>query len=208
MLADTYNSEGKEMNKTQLPKEIFGREVNIDLIRQVVYGLLSNERQNIAHTKDRSEVSGGGRKPWRQKGTGRARHGSIRSPLWKGGGVTFGPRNSRNYKKDIPAKMRKAALCAVLSGKLRDNELIIVDKLELKEQKTKEAQKILKNILDAASQKGSVLIILPQGQRKLKIAFHNIKKCKALEAKDINATDIVKYKNIIMLKDSIKDIKA
>ncbi len=207
MLADTYNSEGKEAGKTQMPKEIFGKEVNMDLIRQVVFGILSNKRQNIAHTKDRSEVSGGGRKPWKQKGTGRARHGSIRSPLWRHGGVTFGPRNDKNYKKVLSVKVKKAALFSALSGKLKDNEILVLDKIEIKDGKTKEASKIINNVLEGAKKKGSTLIVMPSNDKNLKLAFRNIKKTDVVQTKDLNVTDVVKYANLIFLKDSIKELE-
>jgi len=207
MLADTYNSDGKETAKTQMPKEIFGRDVNVDLIRQVVYGILSNKRQNIAHTKDRSEVSGGGRKPWRQKGTGRARHGSNRSPLWRHGGVTFGPRNDKNYKKNLSIKTKKAALFAALSGKLKDNEVIVLDKLEVKDGKTKEASKAINTILKAAKKTGSSLIVMPSNDKSIKLAFRNIKKTDVIAAKDLNAADVVKYTNLIFLKESVKELE-
>ncbi len=207
MLADTYNSEGKEATKTQLPKEIFDREVNMDLIRQVVFGILSNKRQNIAHTKDRSEVSGGGKKPWQQKGTGRARHGSIRSPLWRHGGITFGPRNDKNYKKLLSPKTKKAALFAALSGKLKDNEILIVDKIELKESKTKEAAKAINTILKAADKKGSTLIVISENDKKLKLAIRSIKNISVIQAKDLNASDVVSFTNLMFLKDSIKELE-
>jgi large subunit ribosomal protein L4 len=207
MLVDTYNSEGKETSKTQLPKEIFDKEVNIDLIRQVVFGILSNKRQNIAHTKDRSEVSGGGRKPWRQKGTGRARHGSIRSPLWRHGGVTFGPRNDKNYKKLLTPKTKKAALFAALSGKVKDNEVLIIEKLDLKEAKTKEASKTINTILKGANKTGGALIVISENDKKLKLAIRNIKNISVIQAKDINAADVVGCKNLIFIKDSIKELE-
>ena len=127
MKVPLYNIEGKEEGTALLPKEIFEVKMNADLVHQVVVSQMSNRRQITAHTKDRSEVRGGGRKPWRQKGTGRARAGSSRSPLWKGGGVTFGPRKDRNFKKEIPAKIRKKALFMVLSEKAKENTVIILD---------------------------------------------------------------------------------
>jgi large subunit ribosomal protein L4 len=207
MLADTYNSEGKETTKTQLPKEIFGKEVNIDLIRQVVFGILSNKRQHIAHTKDRSEVSGGGKKPWMQKGTGRARHGSNRSPLWRHGGVTFGPRKDKNYKKILTPKTKKAALFAALSGKLKDNEILIIDKIDLKESKTKEAAKAINTILKGANKKGSTLIVISENDKKLKLAIRNIKNISVIQAKDLNASEVVSFTNLMFLKDSIKELE-
>ena len=129
MKVSVYNQEGKEVGKVLLPKEIFEVKVNPDLVHQVVVCQMANRRQPIAHTKDRGEVRGGGRKPWSQKGTGRARHGSIRSPLWIGGGVTFGPRKEKIFKKKIPKKMRRKALFMVLSGKAKENLLLVLDKL-------------------------------------------------------------------------------
>src|SRR5436853_6808436 len=122
-----YNIEGKETGKITLPENIFGLPWNADLVHLVVVGMHANARTNVAHTKDRGEVRGGGKKPWRQKGTGRARHGSIRSPIWRGGGVTHGPRNEKNYARAIPKKIRAKALFMALSRKLKDGEIIFVD---------------------------------------------------------------------------------
>ncbi len=124
MNISVYNQEGKEVGSTVLPKEIFGLEVSPDLVHQVVLSQTSNRRVAVAHTKDRSDVRGGGRKPWRQKGTGRARHGSRRSPIWKGGVVTFGPNKQRNFKKKINKEMRKKALLMGLSAKGQRNLFI------------------------------------------------------------------------------------
>src|SRR3989338_5905457 len=122
-----YNQEGKEEGTTVLPKEIFDVKMNADLVHQVFISHTANQRQNSAHTKNRGEVRGGGRKPWRQKGTGRARHGSIRSPIWKGGGVSGGPRNEKNWEKEIPKKMRRSALFMVLSEKAKNNLVLVLD---------------------------------------------------------------------------------
>src|SRR3989344_1341683 len=146
MKVDVYNEKGEVTGSTVLPKEIFQVPMNADLVHQVFISHTANQRQNSAHTKNRSEVRGGGRKPWRQKGTGRARHGSIRSPLWKGGGVTFGPRNEKNWQKDIPKKMKKKALFMVLSEKVKNNLLVILDALEIQSQKTKEMAKIINKL--------------------------------------------------------------
>ena len=146
MLVKTYDQTGKELSQTRLPAEVFGIEINHDLVHQVVVSQMANRRQIIAHTKDRGEVSGGGRKPWRQKGTGRARHGSIRSPLWRHGGVTFGPTKERVFKKKINTKMKRGALLMVLSEKAKNNFLILLDKLELENAKTKLMAKILEKL--------------------------------------------------------------
>jgi len=143
MKVSVYDQQGKEIGTTLLPKEIFDVKLNPDLVHQVATSQMANRRQVIAHTKDRGEVRGGGKKPWRQKGTGRARHGSIRSPLWKGGGVTFGPTKERNFKKIIPKKMKRKALFMVLSAKAKENLLIILDTLKLPLPKTKVISQIL-----------------------------------------------------------------
>ena len=126
MKINLYNQKGEKVGKTDLPDEIFNVEINSDLLHQVIVSQMANKRQSSAHTKDRGDVSGGGKKPWRQKGTGRARHGSRRSPIWVGGGVTFGPKSEKNYKKTIPQKMKRKALFMALSSKVNDDELILL----------------------------------------------------------------------------------
>ena len=150
MNAKVFSKEGKETGSVTLPEAVFGVAWNPDLVHEVVVGMASNARTNSAHTKDRSEVRGGGRKPWKQKGTGRARHGSRRSPIWTGGGVTFGPRNERNYLLKINKKVRTKALASVLSKKLVDQEVIFVDSLSMDEPKTKEAKAIVAAIAKGA----------------------------------------------------------
>ncbi len=137
MKVTIYNQNKEKTEEIELPKEIFDVQMNADLVHQVVVSQMANRRKVIAHTKDRGDVRGGGKKPWRQKGTGRARHGSRRSPIWKGGGVTFGPTNERVYKKEIPKKMQRKALMMVLSAKIKSNSFLILDKINLKESKTK-----------------------------------------------------------------------
>lgn len=207
MKVTVYNQEGKESGEMQLPEEIFGFKKNPDLIHQVFTSMISNRRRSIAHTKDRGEVSGGGKKPWRQKGTGRARHGSIRSPLWRGGGVTFGPRKERNFKKIVPKKIKRMALLSALSAKANDGEIIILEKLELKEPKTKLLNQIIENIYTKTKKKGSNLIILPQKNKNIELASKNIKNTKTIEARNLNIIDILSFKNIIALKETIKVLK-
>lgn len=138
MKTKVYDHKGQEARTIDLPENIFGLNWNADLVHQVVVGMQSNARANTAHTKDRSEVRGGGRKPWRQKGTGQARHGSKRSPIWVGGGITFGPRTERNYDKKINTKMRRKALLVALSQKLRDGQILFIDGFDNATGKTKD----------------------------------------------------------------------
>lgn len=198
-----YNQEGKEVGSVLLPKEIFEVKVNPDLVHQVVISQMANRRKVIAHSKGRAEVRGGGRKPWRQKGTGRARAGSRRSPLWKGGGVTFGPTKERVFKKKINKKMKRKALLMALSAKAKNNLLLILDKLSLTEVKTKLMAKILKKL----PIKGSSLIILPELDKNIIRAAGNLAEVETIEAKNLNALDSLSFKYLIMPKESIKMIK-
>jgi len=204
MKIPVYNQEGKEIGNTLLPKEIFEVKLSPDLLHQVVVSQMANRRQKSAHAKDRSEVRGGGRKPWRQKGTGRARHGSIRSPLWRGGGVTFGPRKERVFKKEIPKKMRRKALFMVLSEKAKNNFLIVLDDLKIEKIKTKEVSGFLKKLPCGA---GSRLVALPEYDKKIVLAARNIPKTATIEARNLNALDLLNYKYLLMSKETIKKIK-
>lgn len=199
-----YNQEGKEIGQTLLPKEIFDVEMNLDLIHQVVVSQMANRRQVIAHTKDRAEVRGGGRKPWRQKGTGRARHGSIRSPLWRGGGVTFGPTKERIFKKKIPKKIQRLALFMALSAKVKNNLLILLDKLKIEKVKTKLIAEILKKLPCKGE---NSLITLPGMDKNLILATRNFPDAKTIQAKDLNVLDLLSFKYLIMPKESVKVIK-
>ena len=204
MKISVYNQEGKEVGQTLLPKEIFGLKSNFDLIWQVAISQMANRRKIIAHTKDRSEVSGGGRKPWRQKGTGRARHGSIRSPLWAGEGVTFGPRKERFFKKKINKKMKRKSLFMVLSAKAKENLLLIVDSLAIEKPKTK----IIVNILEKLPvKKSSCLIALPKKEDKIIRAGKNVPKVEVKEARNLNVLDLLSFKYLIIPKEAIKVIK-
>ena len=146
MDATVYSVSGKKSGTVSLPKDIFDIRWNADLVKQVSDSLNSSKRKPVAHTKNRGEVRGGGKKPWQQKGTGRARHGSIRSPLWVGGGVTGGPRNEKNFFRKVSNKMRTKALYTILSQKFRDGEVLFVDSVALSQPKTKEAVKTLQNL--------------------------------------------------------------
>ncbi len=203
MKVPVLNQKGEKVKEIVLPEEIFNVEINQDLVHQVVLSQRANQRQGSAHTKDRSEVRGGGRKPWRQKGTGRARHGSIRSPLWKGGGVTFGPRNEKSYKKRIPQEMKRKALFMVLSGKLKDNEIFFVDDLKTETFKTKDFQEIIKNLKLTKNN----LFVLPQVERRIILGLRNIPGTKTVLASNINVLELLSYNSLIILEDSIKKIK-
>lgn len=209
MKVDIYNQNGEVAGSVNLPKEIFEVKFNADLVHQVAVSLMANRRQISAHTKTRGEVRGGGKKPWRQKGTGRARHGSIRSPLWKGGGITFGPRNDKVYSKDIPKKMRKKALFMALSAKAKNNQLVILDKLEPFDvahgkPKTKVMAKIFSTL---PCKEQSTLIALPDYDKKVFLSARNIKKTAIQEARNLNVLDLLNSKYLLLTKESIKTIK-
>ncbi len=203
MKVAVYNQEGKETGTTFLPKDVFEVEVNSDLIHQIVVSQAANRRRTIAQAKGRGDVRGGGRKPWRQKGTGRARHGSRRSPLWRGGGVTFGPTKDRVFKKKINKKMKRKALLMILSAKVKNNLILILDKLQLETPKTK----LMAEILRKLPVKNSSLIVLPKKEKEIIKAVRNIPKIRVTEAKNLNALDLLSFKYLVMSKESIKVIK-
>lgn len=204
MLVTTYNQQGKELEEqTRLPKDVFDVEVNNDLLHQVIVSQRQNRRQLSADVKGRAEVSGGGSKPWRQKGTGRARHGSIRSPLWEGGGVTFGPDANKNLKKEIPSKMQRKALFMALSSKVEDDELVLVDDFKMEEIKTQKAKEVLGNLeID-----DTCLVALDEFDEKVVKSLRNLPKVEVMEARNLNALDLLKYKYLILNKKAVKVIK-
>lgn len=204
MKADTYDQQGKKVLQVLLPKEIFEVKMNKDLVHQVAVSQMANRRQIIAHTKSRAEVSGGGRKPWRQKGTGRARHGSTRSPIWRGGGITFGPTSKKNFKKKINKKMKRKALFMVLSSKAKEKTLILMDDLKAEKGKTK----LIAGMLKKLPCKGKrVLIVIPGLDKNIVLASRNIPRVGVMQAKDLNALDLLNSKYLIMPKTAIKVIK-
>ncbi|MDD5569047.1 MAG: 50S ribosomal protein L4 [Candidatus Pacebacteria bacterium] len=194
-------AEGRKLPEG-LPAEIFGIEMNTNLVHQIATSQMANRRKNVAHTKDRSEVSGGGIKPWRQKGTGRARHGSIRSPLWIGGGATFGPRAETVFKKTIPQKMKRKALFMVLSEKAKQGLVIVASSLKISQPKTKEAVELLKK--NSISE--SFLMVLPNMDKNIILAMRNIPKSAVIQAKDLNCLDALSYKYLIIDKEGISQI--
>lgn len=207
-----YSHEGKEVGSLALPESVFGTAWNADLVHEVVVGMQANARVSTAHTKDRSEVSGGGKKPWKQKGTGRARHGSSRSPIWSGGGVAHGPRNTKDYSVKLNRKVKAKALACVLSKKAEAAEVILVDSLPFTEPKTATAKTILKALAAGAGQemlakkrKNAALLLLPNRQSEVEKSFRNFGNIEVAQAKDVNPVELLTYKYVVVVepKDTI-----
>ncbi len=205
METTVFTQAGKESGKVTLPETVFGVAWNPDLVHEVVVSMTSNARTSTAHTKDRSEVRGGGRKPWRQKGTGRARHGSRRSPIWTGGGVTFGPRNEKDYSKKINKKVRAKALASTLSKKHADGEVLFLDALNFDGPKTAEAKVAIKAIATgskrddmATKRKNAALIVLSERNEAVEKSFQNFGNVLVAQVKDINPVDLLTYKYVVV----------
>lgn len=202
-----YNQKAEQTRTVELADSVFGLPANRDLVYQVVTSQMANKRQVIAHTKGRSEVSGGGKKPWQQKGTGRARHGSIRSPIWKGGGVTHGPTKERNFKKDINKKMVQKALKVVLSAKARAGQLIIIDALEAPHGKTKGMAATMDNFKTVLGKLNSVLLVMPRGSDKLYKASRNLPYLDTIEAENLNPLSVLSSTYIMLPKPALESIE-
>lgn len=207
MNAKIYSHEGKEVGDIALPANVFGVEWNADLVHEVVIGMQANARTSSAHTKDRSEVRGGGKKPWKQKGTGRARHGSSRSPIWAGGGVAHGPRNDKDYSVKINKKVRAKALAVVISKKNTDGELIFVDSLALTEPKTAQGKEIIKALAKgtgltslATKRKNAAVVVLSGRDVAIEKSFRNFGNIEVMQAKDVNPVDLLTYKYVVMVE--------
>lgn len=204
MFVATYNQNGQEIKKTELPSEIFGVKINSALLSQVAVAQRANARKVIAHTKGRGEVRGGGRKPWKQKGTGRARHGSIRSPIWKGGGVALGPTNERNFKQKINKKMNRKAVLVALSGKAKEEELILIDAIALQSAKTKEMAAIVERVVPGVA---SALLVLEKRDEAIERSGRNIPRFKIDDIASLNVLDILSYKYIIITEATLTALK-
>lgn len=198
-----YNQTGQQVKTVNLPTEIFAVQVKQSVVKEVADLLRANQRQVLAHTKGRSEVHGGGRKPWRQKGTGRARHGSIRSPLWRGGGVTFGPTKKRNFSKKINDKVKRKALKMVLSNKVATDHFIILDKLILESGKTSELAKIVKNV---AGEKKKIVLALSTKSEKISRAANNLSYVSTLPATSLNVLELLKYPYLVVTEKAVEKI--
>ncbi len=198
MEASIYNTQGKKSGTLALPESVFGVRWNDALMHQVVTGMQANARKSVAHVKTRGEVRGGGRKPWAQKGTGRARHGSIRSPIWKGGGVTHGPRAEKDYSQSIPKKMRSKALFMALSRKLKDDEVLFVDSFGLNEPKTAAAQKALTTLSKVSGfeklltkGRNAALIALADPTVNTQKSFRNIGNVSCVAMRNLNPVAVL-----------------
>jgi large subunit ribosomal protein L4 len=202
MEATLYNIKGEKKGTVQVPESIFGVPYNADLLHSVVTAMQANARTPIAHTKDRGEVRGGGKKPWKQKGTGRARHGSSRSPIWKGGGVTHGPRNEKSYAVKINRQARQKALLVALSRKWKDGEVIFLDTLEMAAPKTAEAKKVMDALTKAGFtfKKGgrAALIALPARHSATVKSFANMGHVAVEEVRTLNPVNVLSSKYLII----------
>lgn len=198
-----YNIKGEVIGKETLPDVLFGVKPKLELIQFVVRAHRANKREPWAHTKNRGDVSGGGKKPWKQKGTGRARQGSIRSPQWKGGGVAFGPRKERNYEIKINQKVKEKALRMVLTDKAESKKIVLLDSFEIQNPKTKDVQKMLK-----VFKLKSVLMSLGKNNEGLIRAFKNIPKVGVLSADSLNVYDLLKYEYFVLDQEALKKIKS
>lgn len=215
MESKVYNTDGKEIGAVRLPEEVFGVPWSADLVHQVVTSLQLSKRRSTAHTKGRGEVRGGGRKPWRQKGTGRARHGSIRSPLWVGGGVTHGPTKEKIFSRRVNKKMKAKALGAILSRKLRDHEILFLERLSFKAPKTKQALETLKKLGKipgfeglANKRRNCAYIALPERNSAVERSFRNMGNLKVSETRNMSSLDLLTYRYLLIVspEESISEL--
>lgn len=205
MEANIYSIDGKKAGSVKLPESVFGLRMNADLVKQVADSILSSRRKNVAHTKTRGEVRGGGKKPWQQKGTGRARHGSTRSPIWRHGGITHGPRADKNYERIVPKNMRIKALHTILAEKNREGEILFVDSLTLKEAKTRLAVEALSSLSEVkgfegmfGKRKNAAAIALAEKNKSTENAFKNLGNVEVVEARNLDPITLLQYKYLIV----------
>ena len=199
---DVYDINGKKVSDVELNEKVFGIEPNETIVHEVLLNYLANQRQGTQSTKTRAEVRGGGRKPWRQKGTGRARQGSIRAPQWIKGGIALGPK-PRSYRYSVNKKERQLAIRSVLSSKVLENQLKVVDKLELSEIKTKSMVKAFADL----KLEGKTLVVLPEKNLNVEASTRNIQNAKTIVANNINVYDLLKYTNLVLTLDTVKKLE-
>lgn len=210
LTVDVYNPQGEVVRKREISPDIFGVQVKPALIHEVVVAMRAAARKVVAHTKTRGEVRGGGKKPWRQKGTGRARHGSIRSPLWKGGGVVFGPRADRNYEKKVNKKVRQKALCMVFSDRVQHGRAVFVDAWNPKEPKTKDAASLLSKLPCSQGKKGAlptIGFITPIRATAMAKSLRNLAGVSVIGANSLNIVELVKPKWLVVPVGSLDHIE-
>lgn len=200
MKISVYNLEGKKVKDIELSKDVFGVESNNKLLHQVYVARQANKRSVIAHTKDRSEITGSNKKPWKQKGTGRARTGSVKNPIWRGGGTIFGPTNERNFSKKVNRKSNKKAIAIALTEKASSKNIVVVENFDMKEKKTKEIAKGLNNL----KLKGKTLINLGEKEKDTYRYVRNIENIKCIPVDTLNVLDILNHKNLVLSVDSVK----
>jgi large subunit ribosomal protein L4 len=207
METTVYNEKGSESSSVDLPDSVFAEPMRPDLLHRAVTAAQHNSRHPVAHTKERSDRRGGGKKPWRQKGTGRARHGSTRSPLWRKGGVTFGPRSDRNLKKSVNQKEKQAALSVALSGKLRDDEMLLIEGWNFDEPSAAKARDILDSLGEidgyqelAERNKNAALFVVPDTTENLTLSFRNFGNIGIQTADDLHALDLLTYKYTVVVE--------
>jgi len=205
MEAKVYNTKGKKSGSIKLPEKIFGLRWNSDLVHQVSTSLESSKRKPVAHTKIRGEVRGGGKKPWQQKGTGRARHGSSRSPIWVGGGVTHGPRNDKNFDRKISKGMKAKAFFTILSRKFRDGEVLFIDSIKFSVPKTKIAKQTFQDIAKIkgfenifTKKRNSAVIALAEKNKDVERSMGNLGNFEVLEARNLHPLALLKYKYVVI----------
>lgn len=199
---DVYDIKGKKVSDVELAENVFGIEPNEAIVHSVLVNYLANQRQGTQSTKTRAEVRGGGKKPWRQKGTGRARQGSIRAPQWIKGGIALGPK-PRSYKYTVNKKERRLAIKSLLSSKVLEKELTVVDKLELSEVKTKTMVKALADL----KVEGKTLIVLPENNKNVLMSARNIEGVKTIVLNNINVYDLLKYNNLVLPLETVKKLE-
>jgi len=202
--ANLYNQKGELVGELELNSKIFGIEGKEELVHQAVKAQMQSSRVVISHVKDKGQVRGGGKKPWKQKGTGRARHGSIRSPLWRGGGVTFGPAADRNFVLDINKKMKKKAMFVALSDWANSSKISVMEKLEIAEPKTKEIAKLVKK-LDLGKK---ILFVVEKMDKNIMKSMRNIATVNLLAANSMNIVDILKSQNIVFTEKALKELET
>lgn len=203
MTTDLFNQKNEKVGTVELPDRVFKVKWNPTLVHQALVAQLSNARNSTAHTKDRSEVRGGGKKPWRQKHTGRARHGSIRSPLWRGGGATFGPRNERLYEKKINKKMKRQALCVLLSKKITEDRVRVIDDISFSTAKTSQATAMLKYFF---KQKPNALLVVPRTEKSVFLAARNIPRVDVLDVTSLNVHECLSHDYILFDRESVEEM--